>query len=93
MFLLALGAVARITRFVNADVLGGPLRAAVIRRFGPDSTPVEFVGCPWCVSVWVAAPVAVLAWLFGHTAGFVVPAAWLSLSYLYSIAAAWLDEE
>lgn len=42
----------------------------------------DLVACPWCLSVWVAAPVAVLAWLFGGTGWFAVPALALTASHV-----------
>ena len=42
----------------------------------------DMVTCPWCLSVWVSAPVAVLAWLYGETVWFVVPAIALTASHL-----------
>lgn len=51
-------AVARLTRFVNFDVAFDPFRIAVARRFGPESTWVYFLGCPWCVGLWIAIAAA-----------------------------------
>lgn len=51
-------AVMRVVAFINHDRLLDPLRIAVARIFGPDSKIVYFLGCPWCVSIWVAAPTA-----------------------------------
>lgn len=58
---------ARLTRLINADVILDPLRIAVARRRGPDSTLSYFLSCPWCVGLWLslllAIPtVAVLGW-------------------------------
>ena len=47
-------AVMRLTKLVNSDVILDPMRIWVARKFGPMSTPVEFLGCPWCVSMWFA---------------------------------------
>ena len=57
-------AVARVVRLVNADMILDPLRLAIARRArNMDASPAErkrwttlfdFIGCPWCVSVWVA---------------------------------------
>ncbi|NJQ00216.1 DUF1360 domain-containing protein [Streptomyces sp. PLAI1-29] len=91
VFLLALGAVARVTRFVNLDALAGPLRAWFIRRGGPESKLVTLVECPWCLSVWVAAAVVPLAFLYGHTLWFQIPATALTVSYLYGAAARFVE--
>ncbi len=60
-------ATARLTRLVNADVILDPLRVAVARRFGSSSTLAYFLGCPWCVGLWLALllaipTVAILGW-------------------------------
>lgn len=41
----------------------------------------DLVACPWCLSVWVSAPVAAAAWMWGDTAWFLAPALALSASY------------
>lgn len=51
--------VARLTRLVNADVITDPLRIAVARKWGAQSTVSYFLGCAWCVSLWVALVLAV----------------------------------
>lgn len=91
VFLLALGAVARLTRFFNKDYLARGLRIVLIRRFGPDHDLPYLVTCPWCLSVWVAGGVYTVAWFYGEHAGFLIPAAALSASYLYAIFAAYVD--
>ena len=93
VFLLALGAALRITRFVNRDTLAGPFRAWVIRRWGLESKAAVFVGCPWCVGVWACAGTIAAGYWWGDRAWFVVPAAVLSAAWLVGIAALWLDEE
>jgi hypothetical protein len=60
-------AVARLTRLVNADIILDPLRVVVARRYGADSTASYFLGCPWCVGLWLALllaipTVAILGW-------------------------------
>lgn len=92
-FLLALGAVARVTRFVNADILAQPIRNLAMRRHGPGGHAAILIHCPWCLSIWIAAPLAPLAYWYGDRAWFVIPAAWLSLSYVYAIVAQWADSD
>lgn len=41
----------------------------------------DMVTCPWCLSIWMSAAVAVLAWHFGETVWFVVPAMALTASH------------
>ena len=68
-----------------------PLRAI----FG-DDLPVLF-SCPWCLSIWVAFPVAVavvaLSGDFGAWGNvWAVAGLWLGYSYLYGLAALNLDD-
>ena len=44
----------RLTRLVNADTILDPVRVRLARRFGPESTILEFLGCPWCVGFWIS---------------------------------------
>jgi hypothetical protein len=62
--LLGLLATARLTRLLTADRISRPLRAAIVRRYGPSSAVGYLVHCRWCVSLYVApfAAAAVL-WL------------------------------
>lgn len=58
-------AVMRVVRLINADTILDPVRIAIARRARDDarsetergrwSTLEYFTGCPWCVSMWVAA--------------------------------------
>lgn len=61
-------AVARLVRLVNYDTILDPIRIAIARR-GRDenrspaeqarwNTLLHWAGCPWCVSIWVAAGTA-----------------------------------
>lgn len=66
-----------------------PLRAL----FGDELAIL--VGCPWCLSIWFAFPVALavvlLAWPYPH-GWFAVLGLWLAYSYLYGLAAQNLDD-
>ncbi len=60
-------AVMRLTRLVNADTILDPIRIRAARKYGPASTLVEFLGCPWCVGMWFSLLLAIpvvsfLAW-------------------------------
>lgn len=72
-------AVARLTRFVNADVLTDGLRVAVARRYGTGSTASYFLSCPWCVSIWTALGLGLL--VLGFT-----DASWLWLPIMVPAA-------
>lgn len=91
VFLLALGATARLTRFVTDDYLARYFRAWVIRKAGPQHDISYGIACPWCLGLWVAGAILPVAWWFGEHPGFVIPAAALSVSWLYGIAASLLD--
>lgn len=57
LVLLAVLATARLTRLINDDAILDRPRAWVQR--GGESKLAYFVTCPWCVSIWVGACVAV----------------------------------
>jgi hypothetical protein len=59
-------AVARITRLLTDDQLTVGYRRWVVKRYGPESLPSYLVHCPWCTSVWVAAPVMPVAVFFPY---------------------------
>lgn len=48
-------AVFRLTVLVTQDTITDKIRQRIKRRFG--DTAYDFVTCPWCVSIWVAAGV------------------------------------
>lgn len=121
---LGFGIVARVTRFVNSDVLAEGIRmwadgievpprtqrprlAAAIRKlkrlarrplvavFGDKLS--DLVTCPWCLSIYVALPVAVVVAVgFGDftTAGtlYAVLGLWFGYSYVYALVANNLDD-
>lgn len=87
VFLLALGAVLRVTRFVNDDELFQPVRDWVDRRYGPESKLAYLLTCPWCASIYVAAPAAVVSagWIapaIGAPWWFAALTLWLTYSFL-----------
>lgn len=88
VFLLSLGATARITHFVNTDQLFAPVRAFATRhsRYPGDADKgvAYLLRCPWCASVWIAAGVFAVAEFWGDTAGFRIVAGALTASYLYA---------
>lgn len=67
LVLLALLAVARVTRLVVEDaILDGP-RALVLRHARPGGLLAYLLGCPWCVSVWAGFGLAGLVVPLGDT--------------------------
>lgn len=93
VFLLALGAAMRITRFVVADALAEDFRSWVLHRYGTESKLTTLVGCQWCVSIYVCAAVFALAWAYGDRPWFVWPAAALAASQIIGLVAVNLDDE
>lgn len=91
IFLLSLGTVCRVTRFITKDALAAGFRSRVADRFGDDSQPAYLVSCGWCVSVWVAGAVTALAYWAGHAIWYEAGATVLTLSYLAGLASNWLD--
>ncbi|MFB7666459.1 hypothetical protein ACFC1R_21315 [Kitasatospora sp. NPDC056138] len=91
VFLMALGATCRITRFVSKDTLAAGFRSWTADRFGDDSRPAYLVSCGWCTSIWVAAVVTPTAFLAGDTLGFRITATALTLSYVAGVASSHLD--
>ncbi len=57
-------AVARLTRLVVDDQLTIGFRRWVLNKWGDDSWQGYLVTCPWCSSVWIAAPIMPVAALW-----------------------------
>lgn len=60
-------AVMRLTRLINFDRVLDWFRTAVVKVFGTHSEVVVFLGCPWCVGMWLSlagapAATASLGW-------------------------------
>lgn len=91
VFLLSLGATARLTRLITDDYITRRLRAIVIKRTGHDSDLSYLTTCAWCLGMWVSGGVFALGFFYGGQPWFVWPAAALGASWLYGIAATILD--
>ena len=89
VFLLALGASARLTRLVTDDAILGRFRTWFIRRWGPDHWTSYLLHCPWCVSPYLGAGVFTTAWFYGDTPWFIIVASVLSASWLIGTAASY----
>ena len=59
-------AVARLTRLITTDQITLPLRTFVIRKYGEESKTAYLIFCPWCVSIWVSAPLTAMTFLVPH---------------------------
>lgn len=42
---------------------------------------ITLLTCHWCTGMWVAAAIAPVAWIYGHTTWFALPAAVLTIAY------------
>lgn len=89
--LLAVGATLRLTRLIYADTITFPFRDWLASKNPPGEKTSgamrsvfrfveDMVSCPWCLSVWVGCAVAPVAWFFGDTFWFVIPALMLTAS-------------
>lgn len=92
-FVIYVLAVMRITRLINFDTILDPVRIAAAKVFGPDSTVIYFLGCPWCVSIWVGMA---SAWIPVVIVG--LPWCWfvlvaLATSHLVGVAAGLSSDE
>lgn len=72
----------RVTRLVTADDITAPLRDAIEVRAARVASDrlAEFIVCPWCVGMWVAAGVAIARARFPRT--------WGALARILGISAA-----
>ncbi len=90
--LLGLFATARVTRLISADKISEPIRAAVVRRWGPSSWLGYLLHCRWCVSMYVAPVFAAAVlwllpnWRLGWWAETLTVGALLSLTYSHGTA-------
>lgn len=99
VFVLALGAVLRLTRLVVEDSITRPIRdrldRASVRKDGRPRRLVAFLAaltsCSWCTSVWVAFGALAPVWARYGYDWVLYPFAALSVSWLVGIAVSWLD--
>jgi hypothetical protein len=92
-------AVLRLTGLAAKDEITRPIREALVSRLDPSKgwhrkvayllggATDEGDGCPWCLSVWIAAPVAPLVYYLGDHPAVFIPAAALALSQVTGMLA------
>lgn len=80
--ILALGAVARITRLITSDRITEAPRDWILDRINPLGLGTYLITCPWCMSVYVGFVVAPAAHYFGDGPWFTIPAVALTASYV-----------
>lgn len=62
--LLVCVATFRLARLFTMDFVMEPFRDWVAKRFGAESKLAYLSECPWCLSMWLAVPVVVVATLW-----------------------------
>jgi hypothetical protein len=82
-------AVARVTGFLTTDRLLENVRYTLIRRWCGSDPEVDcksgwpyLLTCPWCMSIWVAPPAAIIWFYWPTSPWFLIPAMWLAFSQL-----------
>ena len=76
--IVAVLAVARITRLLVEDQLTVGYRRWVVNHWGEQSKMAYLAHCPWCTSIWVAMPVMPIATIWPNKwiiAALAIPAA------------------
>jgi hypothetical protein len=78
-------AVARVTGLITADSLTEDARDAITGWL--DDRPKTLgnyvsilIGCPWCVSIWIAFIASPLVWIWGESPVMLIPAIALAFS-------------
>lgn len=89
--LLTIGLVVRVTRLLVVDQITYWLRARIVVKLGPDNPVAYLVTCSWCLSVWIAAGIAALAYFYGDTRWWFLVALAGTASLLAGYSATWLD--
>lgn len=87
--LLTVGAVYRLTMLAVADELGEPAREDFIDWLDRNDHPklATLLGCPWCASIWIGAPVAWSADVWGDERWWLIAALALTASAATGIVA------
>lgn len=96
-------AAARVTRLINADTVTDPIRIAVARRARDEgrsetererwSTLEYFIGCPWCVSMWLAFATVWAPLFFAENRVVQYVAVALAVSHLVGVCARFASDE
>ena len=90
LFVVVIGASARLTRLVTADSITTFARTAFLRRFKGEvaaRTAAEFITCPWCVGFWVALSVTLSAYAWGDQLWFIVATTALTVAHVVGLLA------
>lgn len=85
LLLLVYGlAVARLTGLITRDEITRPVRDGLLARLdegrGWHRSLATLATCPWCVSIYAGAVAAPVAWWWGESPVFLIPALVLAFS-------------
>lgn len=88
---LAALSVYRLSMLVTNDAITRRPRTAIMRWAGKRQRHkvTEFVGCPWCVSIWLGPPVVGSALAWGTGWGWLLAAGSLSASAVTGVIASY----
>lgn len=87
--ILTIGLIVRTTRLLVMDRITHPLRAWIVIHL---PRPIGYlVCCAWCMSVWIAAAVAAVWWVWGDTRWWFAIALAGTASLAAGLHATWLD--
>lgn len=87
LFLLTLGASARLTRLITDDYITRHLRVFFIRKWGPDHDLSYLVTCPFCMSMYIGGGMFTLAYFYNWHPAYLIVTAALTASYLIGTVA------
>jgi hypothetical protein len=75
-------AVARLTGLITEDKITEGIRERLLDRLDEDSKLAYLITCPWCVSIYLAIPAAVLVWWHSDNPVAMIPAIVLAFSQI-----------
>lgn len=87
LVVVTVGAIARLTRLVTGDSITQPARAWINRHAKRANRRAwtwfdDLINCPWCVSIWISVPTAVIV-MWNHSNRLVFAA-------LVALSASWI---
>lgn len=84
-------ATARVTRFITTDRIFEAPRDWILDRVNPAGMVTYFLGCPWCVSTWVGAVLAPIAWYGNEIPVVAIIAIALAFSHITGLIASFTE--
>jgi hypothetical protein len=88
LFVIAIGAVVRLSRLVTADKITESIRERLTQRWGEDSLKAYLISCDYCVSIYVAPVVATVAVYWGDNRVVIIGLLALTASFIAGIIGA-----